>query len=309
MITIGSYACEHIYNKRQDPTDFDFMCTEKEYDIVKETLLSQGATVVHEKYDSAAFKASDGYYEFYIGKDNNSTEQLLKYCNNPEDGVLFSTDAPLEVLYLLKMSHRYLRNSPHFLKTMRDIHTLRTLGASIPVELEPILKLREDETYDYKHPVLDVNKQQFFSGDGIEYIYDHDTIHIAIAIEDTPAYTKYIRNGSEVMTDKEKFFAQKPWTRLLGVYEETCVLALERSQIPFNFNSTELDVEPPTAKHSFITALIKVCTSITSGWFREYAYDHFYEVLNLYREMGEDDYIERFKENRSVLKPFDKNGM
>ena len=310
MITIGSFACEQIYNARSENhvSDFDHMCTKFEFNKALNHLLSLGGTIIHQNDKTCAVKAPDGIHEFYLGYDNNSTEQILKYCDNVEDGMFFTKNAPLDVLYMIKMSHRFLRNSPHFLKTMRDIHTMRTMGATMNSELLQILSLREEETYNYGHPVLDVSKNQFFDSDGVDYIFDHDTIHEAIAIGSAPAYKKYIKDGSEVMTSEEKFMSVPEQIRLLGVYEEACVLALERSQIPFVIERTQTSDVLPSAKHSFITALIKVCTSITSGWFRTYAWEHFYEVINIYRNQGEDDYIRRFEAGRLVLKPF-KNEM
>ena len=111
-----------------------------------------------------------------------------------------------------------------------------------------------------------------------------------------PAYTKYMKDGAQVMTSKDKFFAANEFVRLLGVYEESCVLALERSQIPHDFK--------PSPRYSFELALMKVCTSITSGWFREYAWENYDKVLDLYNELGEDDYVQRFKRNQHLLKPF-----
>lgn len=179
---------------------------------------------------------------------------------------------------------------------MNDIHYMRSLGASIPANLEDVFKLREKETYDYSHPNLDVKSRDFFKGDEVPYVYDHDTIHEAVAVLGAPAYKSYMKDDSEVMTSKEKFFEQENHIRLLGVYEESCVLALERSQIPFNF-------EVP-ARQSFVMALSKVCTSITSGYFREYAWENFGVVMKFYDSMGETDYIERFKANEHMVKPF-----
>lgn len=302
MITIGSQANHIILNSRKTGhlVDFDFMCTPNELHIVLNTLKNQdlNMTIITRTDDKCTVKHESGYYEFDIGHSNNSTEQLLKYCNNSEDGVLFSQKADINVLHVLKQSHKYLRNSPHFLKTMRDIQSLQAQGARITPALKPILELREKETYSYDHPVLDVDKKEFFSDDGIQYVYDHDTIHLAIAVGDEPAYRSYMKDGSEVMTDKDKFFAAPEKIRLYGVYEEACVLALERSQIPF-----ANDPDKPTPAQSFVTALIKVCTSITSGWFREYAYNNFFEIINMYRNLGEDDYMKRFERNSSVLKP------
>ncbi len=72
-------------------------------------------------------------------------------------------------------------------------------------------------------------------------------------------------------------------TRLYGVLEEAYVLALERSQIPF--------AGKVTPRQSFDIAIEKVCTSITSGWFREFAWENYDKVVELYR----DDYVEKFK--------------
>ncbi|MGC7970057.1 DUF7275 domain-containing protein, partial [Salmonella enterica] len=70
------------------------------------------------------------------------------------------------------------------------------------------------------------------------------------ALAGRPAYTFYMKDGSEVMTSKEKFDSLPEELKLAGVYEETCVLALERHQIPNNFN--------PDPTGSFMYALEKV---------------------------------------------------
>jgi hypothetical protein len=56
--------------------------------------------------------------------------------------------------------------------------------------------------------------------------------------------------------------------------EETYVLALERSLIPFPGKMQPRD--------AFKLALQKVCTSITSGWFREYAWNNYRKALESY---------------------------
>ncbi len=206
--------------------------------------------------------------------------------------------ATLDELYTLKMSHRYLKNSPHFRKTRRDIMAMREMGAR--VFDESWLRQREDETYVYKHPKLNVMKKDFFTGDGVQYVYDHDDIHKAVAhLTDSwtifgvpinpkrvpqiaPAYTFYMKDGEEVKSDRAKFFAIPEKVRLYGVLEEAQVLALERSQIPFRGK-----VDP---RRSFDIALEKVCTSITSGWFREFAWEN----LDRIEAMYEADYVDRF---------------
>lgn len=87
-----------------------------------------------------------------------SAERILKYCIDRK-----TYNAPLEVLLMMKLSHRYLKNSPHFLKTMEDIWTFRKWGVKLEdKELIDILKQREEETYVYKHPKLNVKKSRIF---------------------------------------------------------------------------------------------------------------------------------------------------
>lgn len=293
MILVGSvalkYVCEDLSEDfPRECSDHDYLCTEKEWENVSS---EEGWDLVERSGNKGHIKYKDKHYEFEIAQENSSTEDLINYCNSK---VCYY--APLEVLYLLKMSHRFKKDSPHFLKTMRDIHFMRSIGAGIPEELQAILKKREEETYTYSHPNLNVKSKEFFNGDNVNYIYDHDTIHQAVAVLSKPAYKSYMKDGSEVMTSKEKFMAQDEVTKLLGVYEESCVLALERSQIPNNFS-----VSPEV---SFMTALSKVCTSITSGWFREYAYENYNKVVAIYFKMGKLDYIERFKSNFHLIEEY-----
>lgn len=307
MILVGSRALE-IWVKGMGKDfyrsckDIDFLCSEKEWQQEVEKYQSDAwLEIIERSGNKGHIKAGGVHIEYDIAQPGDSTDQLIAYCKYSEHGKPSfggSFIAPLDVLYLLKMSHRFKKNSPHFFKTMNDIHYMRSLGASIPEELMGIFKRREKETYNYSHPNLDVKSKEFFKGDEVPYVYDHDTIHEAVAVLGVPAYKSYMKDDSEVMTSKEKFFAQEEHIRILGVYEESCVLALERSQIPFNF-------EVP-ARQSFVMALSKVCTSITSGWFREYAYESFHVVMKFYESMGEDDYIQRFHANKHLLKPFEE---
>lgn len=306
MILVGSRALE-MQLKRQDKklyrtcVDLDYLCTEKEWQVQSVIHAHDELVELVERTGNKGHvkMVAGAHIEFDIAQPGDSTDLLIQYCKaNPQSLFLNNGDfvAPVDVLYLLKMSHRYKKNSPHFFKTMNDIHFMRSLGAKIPPELEEVFKLREKETYNYSHPNLDVKSKDFFKGDEVPYVYDHDTIHEAVAVLGVPAYKSYMKDDSEVMTSKEKFFEQENHIRLLGVYEESCVLALERSQIPFNF-------EVP-ARQSFVMALSKVCTSITSGYFREYAWENFGVVMKFYESMGETDYIERFKANSHMVKPF-----
>jgi hypothetical protein len=224
-------------------------------------------------------------YEIEIAWPGSTGEELLNYWfTNKETAFYPSLYASLNVLYALKMSHRYLRNSPHFLKTMRDIKEMRAMGATIPDNLHSWFKRREKETYDYSHPNLSVNSGAFFSGDGVHYVYDHDSLHEAVAVYGSPVYKLYLRDGAEVQVDKNKWLMLNDIVKQTAVYEEACVLALERSIIPYPGKLTE--------DRAFEVALIKVASSITSGWFRQYAWENFDEVMKLHKQLP--SYVDRF---------------
>lgn len=238
-------------------------------------------------------KTANMVLEFELAWSERSASSLIKILEeNPAlwsrvegDGIEWRFLHP-DVLLALKLTHRYKKNSPHFLKTMRDIQMFRAGGATVPSVLKKWMKEREKETYNYKHPkLMGVKKGDFFNDDGINYVYDHDSIHEAIAVMGTPAYTRFQPEGEEVGTSKKAFFECPKSVQLLAVLEEAYVLSLERSIIPFG---TKDDSEK--CKYAFDVALSKVCTSITSGWFREFAWENFDLVNQLY----DQEYVHRF---------------
>lgn len=290
MLIIGSVALNKRLGKTvRAPRDYDIIAT---YDEAMAFIDSfDGKLDRCYPTDGAkklvAFKGGR-IIEAEIAWEGTLAEELLAMAEG-------ETYASLNILYALKMSHRYLRNSPAFLKTMRDIHLLRGAGAELTPDLESWFKRREAETYDYSHPDLTVSKGQFFKPEEVEYTYDHDSLHVTQKHLDLPAYCYFLADGAEVQCSREKFEALPHKTKLLAVLEESYVLALERSQIPFG--------DAVSRRKSFEIALMKVCTSITSGWFREFAWENYDEVLSLYS----DDYVDFFRLglDAGIVKPFD----
>lgn len=305
LLVIGSRALHKaglIETQHIEKSDWDFIADECSWVEFKAKML--GVEVTVQSPNVRAFKCMHNgrktYFEAYIvkeGHNEDSNALLLNYANGncKLDRLTGFKWATPEMCLAIKLSHRYKKNNRFFGKTMQHILFLRSKDIRLTSYLEDIVKLRQKETLSYSHPVLDTTKDAFFKDD--IYTYDHDSIHEAVALTNQPAYKFYIREGSEVMTSKEKFFALPDSIRLAGVYEETCVLALERSQIPNNFEN----VKP---EHSFMMALEKVCTSITSGWFREYAWENYHKVVAMYKSLGTDDYIKRYKANEHMIRPF-----
>lgn len=277
-LMIGSMA---LYLGRE-PKDYDIITDRQSADRFISELGDRVISSKKTRWGMTYFINGMMPVEFEYTENTNTGHELIKLAE------LYPIK---DTIYAVKMSHRYLRNSPHFNKTMGDIHYLRRLGAKMDDLLQDWCNRREKETLDYSHPSLNRNKKDFFSGDGINYIYDHDDIHKAVAIKSRPAYLEYACDDSEVLSSRTKFFAQGYDVKLNGVIEESCVLALERMLIP---NYLQNDIEfNNNADRAFDIALKKVCSSITSGWFREFAWENYYNARYMYYRYHRD-YVDKF---------------
>lgn len=288
MILIGSRAFKLRASGafKREAKDFDFICTKDE---LENWLQTTGSKIKQEKSyfvnDNKFIIEGDSICEFELVKEGTSSELLYNLVHQDPASIKtsFGLIPTLDLLFTLKSSHKYLKNSPHFWKNLQDYHIMKHLGATVRPKYKEFLKMREAETYTYLHPKLNQNKKEFFSDDNINYTYDHDDIHKAVALFDRPAYTYYMKDGQQVLSDKKKFFACSPEMQQAGVIEEAAVLAIERSLVP----------HPGiwTAKFAWHFALAKVCTSITSGWFREFAYENAPTILKKFPE----NYFDKFQ--------------
>lgn len=285
MLCVGSFALDfHGVSLGRKPKDIDYVCTNEEFVQYVKNMQNIGFRVIklenkpgtrvaflqdtfNEKVtiiEATIWKFEDSSI---VGSDSWMMNNLPeKYYTN--SGVYFVKP---EVVLMMKLSHRYKKDSVHFHKTRLDILALRKQGVKLDDYLSKVLVERQRlmNPSGYK---LNVNKKDFFT-DNVPYVVDHDTdLHIPLAHLEQPAYRYYMKDGAEVFCDKEKFFALPEEYRLYGVLEETYVLACERALIPHG-------TDP---KKAFDIALEKVATSVTSGWFREYAWENYDKIQSMY---------------------------
>lgn len=313
MLLIGSKAVAHFipeYLDERKTVDWDFICTLQEFKETVTSLIKGGSKLKEISFVEGANKSHAKFYfgeEFYVieaslidrpGQLQESDKQIYEMHQNNFDKVeIAGVDvacyiASIGLNYVLKCSHKYKKNSKHFLKTLNDIKFLRESMGEIISEFmlehfAEVYSLRSKLTYNNSLPKLNTSKEMFFT-DSVPYKYDHDDLHLAVKHLDKPAYQYYIKDGEEVFCCVKKFFDATEEVRLYGVLEEAYVLALERSVIPHGTNP----------KLAFDVALEKVCTSITSGWFREFAYDNYHEVQALYNANYVDKFITALQDNR-----------
>lgn len=326
MVLIGSHAIAMFipdWMNGRNTMDYDFIATKAEMQHLIKQMLTR-----HKLLKLAFKEGTNKACAFFFNNETNKNfvlefnlvdeefrdkstwqsdlvihDALLGLVSISIEGIEIRVQCPtIAILYMIKLSHRYLRNSPHFNKTMNDIRMIRDhypdIDSHVHRAMPGALELREKLTYNYGHPVLKQNKDTFFD-DTVPYKYDHDTIHEAVKHLEHPAYTYYMVEGAQVMCSREKFDNLDHSVKLLGVLEESYVLALERSIIPYDsFNDAE------KCHKAFKMALMKVCTSITSGWFREFAWENYETVLEMY----EYDFVKKFMIalQEGKIKPFER---
>lgn len=183
--------------------------------------------------------------------------------------------ASMEVLYSLKRSHRHKPKAWH--KHISDYHMLKGIvGEDVFAE---ITKKREAE-YTIKTPSLKKSVADFFDDNVSNRVFIHDQIHEAMAIDGRPMYERIRKSPDTVDCSKAKWDALSVGDRIDCVREEAYVIALERAVIPMMFSGGRR-VKPDLALN---WAVMRICTTLCSGWFRDFATEYFPAVeagLNL----------------------------
>jgi hypothetical protein len=298
-ILIGSKALEFWFPIDREPKDIDYV---GDYDEIKSVRSRYKSKICYPINDGKTFFMSGDdrrIIEFEVAWEGSMAERFLEFAKTFPEAFKYSVSMDCHipkpnVLYLLKMSHRYKKDSPHFLKTMEDIRFLRSKGCVIEPQWEEFFYHRCKDTYTNALPKLNQSKADFFDNSTSIYTIDHDSIHEAVKHFDKPAYEYFKPDTNEVMCSKDLFFSQPREIQLMAGLEESYVLSIERAIHPY----------PNTdRKKAFDTALMKLCTSISSGWFREFCWENYWQIQNLYNV----EYVERFYEalNNGKIKPFE----
>jgi len=292
MILLGSRALKltHPHLVKRQCSDFDFISTEEDcHNWVRNNIQNIEEYKVVKTADKIIVNGKTNI-EFEIIKPGNSASLLQSIVENDPKSIKtsFGLIPSLDVLFAIKSSHKYKKfedDSRRFWKTACDYHLMKLNGASIKDEHKEFIKLREKETYLNKTPSLtNQTKASFFSAaHGINYKYDHDSLHEAVKHLDMPAYKYYAKDNDEIKSDKNKFFEVSEEIRMLGAIEEAQVLYLERFAIPNN--------DYKENKEMFNFAVAKMASSITSGFFREWCYENIFKIVQNYNF----DFMKKFK--------------
>jgi len=128
------------------------------------------------------------------------------------------------------------------------------------------------QAFPQGHPSLKKSVDEFFD-DYVTKKYNHDYLHELVAYYDKPLYTRLQRDASSAWCEKDLWDELSIDDKIKCVAEETQVIAIERFLVP-------KDWQYPV-RHAYIKALDKVCTTLCSGWFRDFGIDYYPEIFNL----------------------------
>jgi hypothetical protein len=288
MIIIGSWALRQ-YNKayRLNPADLDVMCSKVEM----ESLCQQWQLTPEHKegpvwaaHNSPTYK----HIEFHLTDGSPAAAAYCAYVEKHHVSYMIVGDvtiyaSPLEVLYSLKRSHRHLPT--HWEKNINDYHLLKGLVGNVD-KIPELTKLKMQENKIIKTPSLNKSKMEFFNDDVSNKTFEHDEIHQVMAHRELPMFEYIKLDKDKVKCSEEKFNALTLEQRIQCVLEEAYVIALERAVIPMLYEGMKY----ATPESAFKWALMRICTTLCSGWFREFAVENYPAILASYNR----DYVKKF---------------
>lgn len=129
------------------------------------------------------------------------------------------------------------------------------------------------------NPNLMQSKEDFFE-DAVKKVYDHDWLHELYAHRNRPMYTFMQRDKSLAWCEKDMWDGFAEEEKLFCVAEEAYVIATERFLVPSDWKYP--------AKLAYTKAVDKICTTLCSGWFRDFAIDNYPKAVGSFKQSKVD---------------------
>lgn len=175
----------------------------------------------------------------------------------------------------------------HWDKTMADILFLKRKGLKINKAIYYHLVKGWRKVHGRESaPLKGKSKDEFFS-DAVKRVYDHDSIHDAVAFYDEPLFNKIRPSEDSVECAEDLFEKLSHEDKIKLAREEVYVTALERFVIPLEW----------TPGRAYAASLKKFVTTMSSNWMSLFLIDNFEELMR-----NKIDYVQRFHSNNHKLK-------
>jgi hypothetical protein len=300
MIVIGSRALHCFFkNQPQPPKDWDLIMSFAEFSSWSERNdihIVESYPISGHKYH-VKIQTESGRVNYEIELENQESSKWLldhedMFSESVTDklGESYTAISPMYQL-LTKKSHVYF--PIHIEKTLNSYHNLKSLVGHFAMneDMQTYFNLRHGEaqarfTAKYKTRNLNVSNDTFFDNPKVKplQVLEHDTLHEIVKHQNKPIYEmmKYDDKKDLAWCEADLFNELSMTHKIQSVLEESYVISLERFIIP----QKETDL-----KKSFLHALHKVCTTLCSGWFREFAIENYTKIVESY----EPNYFSKYE--------------
>ena len=215
-----------------------------------------GSCATHFWIDSFRMGKDIDWWSLEQVEDSDCSIMPIEILEAMEDGSKMGGVATLNDLLTIKLSH--MPYDIFWRKHVNDYLVIKQGGATINQELYVKLQEYWKEKHNNKpHLNLYRTKDAFFD-DFVEKQHDHDRLHELVAFPNKPMYTTCLRDGQEVMIDRNKFLSLPFVSQVKMFREEVNVIAFERWVIPSKGRISYLQ--------AYHKAVHKTVTALTKGW-------------------------------------------
>lgn len=273
-VIVGSYALGTRYAK-----DIDVICYKA--DIEEPTVVYKDEYVAH-------FTFRGKKIECLLADKQESLGYIMTTWANNKGGII----ANKPTLKAIKLGHLIYPNRD-WEKYIGDYHQLKLVYLDHwQRKLVQLHRKCTKERFKVRGTpkLIDVSKEDFFD-DNVTKYFEHDDIHGVMAHREKPMFTYMQSNPESVECSKDLWNKFTHEQSNQCVMEEAYVIALERHIIPAAMGGkiTKLTTKPLEA---FKWALMRVCTTLCSGWFREWAINNYFTILNEYNPKYIDTFFD-----------------
>ncbi|RGB32963.1 hypothetical protein C1646_762279 [Rhizophagus diaphanus] len=221
-----------------------------------------------------------------------SALMILEFCHNIEDKTMLPLlanflciVAPLKILEALKTSQIYWPADFH--KNISDLHLLRDYNKDKVSIIQPLCSPQRDELIELiletrkpgAHINLNISNDDFLENEDnlfVQKCISREDLYELVKYGDHPIYQGLRDDKSKTLIKKSLFEKLDYQTKIKCAKEEAMVIALERYLIPMISKDQE---------NSYKLALVRICTTLTKGWFRQFAIDNYPQLSNLDRDL------------------------
>jgi hypothetical protein len=303
MIIYGSHALRAGFKARglelgREPADLDILASREE---ARDFIELAHLDLLKMSPDGILSKSPTGQMveiEYIVPGTSNALYFLWAETIGKLDTIRYQDIeipvASLEMMYSIKRAHRH---SPRFFeKHVKDYNRLRKLLHGQDV-FEKVTALRYKETVEkqkLRTPSLNKTTKDFFDDKVSNRTFIHDQIHEVMAFGERPMFERIKIDPDKVACSKEKFNALHYMERIRCVQEEAYVIALERAIIPMLFEGEGL----ATPLDAYKWAVKRICTTLSSGWFREFALENYEFIMGMYGEHYVDEFLKAVESGR-----------